>query len=135
MLRILHACGIDMEQADEDGISPVHTAAANGNLDVLKFMHENGVNLEAQGAIYLDTDEDGSLQLHSSVTPLTRLLKAVLRDPRRSAQTFSVSWKISARHLNSQKNGTVLLFLPTIGRCLSVSLIGCGTSLLRCRYA
>ena len=71
MLRILHACGIDMEQADEDGTSPVHIAAANGNLDVLKFMHENGVNMEAQGAIYLDTGEAGSPQLHSGVTPLT----------------------------------------------------------------
>ena len=39
VLRILHACGIDMGQADEDGTSPVHIAAANGNLDVLKFMH------------------------------------------------------------------------------------------------
>ena len=46
VLRILHACGIDMGQADEDGTSPVHIAAANGNLDVLKFMHENGVNME-----------------------------------------------------------------------------------------
>ena len=71
MLRILHACGIDMGQADEDGTSPVHIAAANGNLDVLKFMHENGVNMEAQGAIYLDTGEDGSPQLHSGVIPLT----------------------------------------------------------------
>jgi hypothetical protein len=72
VLRVVHSCGVDMEQADEEGgTSPVHIAAANGNLEVLKFMHEIGVNMEVKGTIYLDTGEDGAPQLHSNVTPLT----------------------------------------------------------------
>ena len=70
VLRLLHTCGVDLAQSDEDGTAPVHIAAARGNLDALKFLHEHGVNIEARGAIYLDTGEDEASQLHSSVTPL-----------------------------------------------------------------
>ena len=88
----IHSCGVDMEQAEEDGgTSPVHITTAVGNLDVLKFMHEHGVNMEVRGAIYLNTGKDGAPQLHSSVTHPSLLLKAVLRQARISAWTFFVS--------------------------------------------
>ena len=59
-----------------------------------------------------------------SCTPVSypsRSLKAVLRDPRRSAQTFSVSWEISARHLNSQ-NKRHRTYVSTYDRAVSLGV-------------
>ena len=132
VLRVVHSCGVDMEQADEEGgTSPVHIAAANGNLEVLKFMHEIGVNMEVKGTIYLDTGEDGAPQLHSNVTPLTIAQTCTGFSP--DVLTFLKS--ICTPSQQPGKRQRTLLFLPTIGRSLSVSLIGCGRSLLRCRDA
>jgi ankyrin repeat protein len=57
-----------MRRADEDGTAPVHMAAARGNLEVLKLLHEHGVDMEASGAIYLSVE--GSAQLRTGVTPI-----------------------------------------------------------------
>ena len=64
----MRASHVDMRRADEDGTAPVHIAAARGNLEVLKFLHEHGVDMEASGAIYLSVE--GSAQLRTGVTPI-----------------------------------------------------------------
>ena len=57
-----------MSLADRDGTAPVHIAAARGHVDVMKFLHENGVNLEVTGCIYLESASGPSLS--TGVTPL-----------------------------------------------------------------
>ena len=84
VLRLLHGCGVDMEQADEaDGTSPVHIAAAEGNLEALRFLHKQGVNMGVRGSINLPLGEDGSHTLITGVTALAiaqRLLSAGAED-------------------------------------------------------
>ena len=53
---------------DPDGSGPTHMAALNGHIEVLRFLHEAGVDLQQPGNVYLSTDQDEKLR--TGVTPL-----------------------------------------------------------------
>ena len=47
-VRWLIEKGVDVNHCDKNGLTAVHYAAQKGNLDVLKLLKENGVNIHAQ---------------------------------------------------------------------------------------
>ena len=55
-----------MTTVDQDGTSPALIATAGGHLDVLKALHDFGVDLRAPGHIY----EDDYTCLRRNVAPL-----------------------------------------------------------------
>ena len=67
MVQLLHHYGADMLIADQDGTAPIHFATAGNHLDVLRFLHEQGVSMETKGMIFLD-DSFKTALVH--VTPL-----------------------------------------------------------------
>ena len=58
-----------MTTVDQDGTSPALIAADGGRLDVIKALHEFGVDLQAHGHIY-----DGDFKLLRNMTQLRWLL-------------------------------------------------------------
>ena len=40
-----------MSDSNQDGTTPIHAAAMNGHLEVVRFLHESGVEVETQGTI------------------------------------------------------------------------------------
>ena len=56
MAQLLYEERADVNRVDQDGTAPVHSAACNGHLHVLKFLSQIGVNMEARGAIIIGDD-------------------------------------------------------------------------------
>ena len=71
VLQLLRDHGADMTAADQDGTTPALIAAAMGHCDVIRLLHESGVDLRAPGHIY---SEEWTV-LKRNVTPL-----AIARD-------------------------------------------------------
>ena len=51
-IQLLRDHGADMTAADQDGTTPALIAAACGHCDVIRLLHESGVDLRAPGHIY-----------------------------------------------------------------------------------
>lgn len=43
--------GVDVHTADKDGITPLHLAAKNGQIEMVKFLIKRGANVNAQSAV------------------------------------------------------------------------------------
>jgi len=56
---LIEVCGLDLESTDVDGETPVHGAATEGYLDVIKYLHSAGASIEV-------ADDDGDTPMHSA---------------------------------------------------------------------
>ena len=68
MLRLLVSYKVDTSRVNQDGTAPVHVAAAGNSLEVIKLLHELGVDMQQRGSIYLD--DFSTSQPFTEMTPL-----------------------------------------------------------------
>ena len=69
IVKLLCAQKVDMCKEDQDGTAPAHIAAACGHLEVIQYLHEQGVSVKHPGSIY-DYDLPVGSQCLTKVTPL-----------------------------------------------------------------
>lgn len=84
-VKLCHALGMDVNQANSMGITALHGAANRGSEDIIRFLVENGANLEAQDNEHrtaLDWAKGVFLATHppepkpGSIALITSMLKA-----------------------------------------------------------
>jgi hypothetical protein len=67
LAQLLRNHGADMMKADQDGSAPIHSAVLEGHLDIVEFLVASGVDADARGTVFVDTDWEKQLK---DVTPL-----------------------------------------------------------------